>query len=128
MFPMNDPPMLLIPTMAYVTHHLSFGVTGNLTYEPPYLLARKILRPRPPEQRAHQLEDRHRLSGQRRARWDFRRGHNYGGHHDEAKITGIAALGARLLPDGSDTFRRLLLGQPGEEYAFREPRGDPPAW
>ena len=41
MFPMNDP-NLLIPTMAYVTRHLSFGVTGNLTYEPPYVLARKF--------------------------------------------------------------------------------------
>ena len=41
MVPMNDP-TLLIPTMSYVTKHLSFGVTGNLTYEPPYLLARKF--------------------------------------------------------------------------------------
>ncbi len=41
MFPMNDP-LLLIPPMAYVTKHLSFGVTANLTYEPPYLLARRF--------------------------------------------------------------------------------------
>jgi FMN-dependent oxidoreductase (nitrilotriacetate monooxygenase family) len=41
MFPMNDP-MFLIPTMAHVTKHLSFGVTGNLTYNPPFLLARKF--------------------------------------------------------------------------------------
>ena len=41
MFPMNDP-MLLIPTMAHFTRHLGFGVTGNLTYETPYLLARKL--------------------------------------------------------------------------------------
>jgi FMN-dependent oxidoreductase (nitrilotriacetate monooxygenase family) len=41
MFPMNDP-LLLIPTMAYVTKHLSFGVTANLSYEPPYALARRF--------------------------------------------------------------------------------------
>lgn len=41
MFPMNDP-MLVIPTMAYFTRHLSFGVTGNLTYDAPFLLARKF--------------------------------------------------------------------------------------
>jgi FMN-dependent oxidoreductase (nitrilotriacetate monooxygenase family) len=41
MFPMNDP-LLLIPTMAYVTEHLSFGVTANLSYEPPYALARRF--------------------------------------------------------------------------------------
>lgn len=41
MVPMNDP-LLVIPTMAYVTEHLGFGVTANLSYEPPYLLARKF--------------------------------------------------------------------------------------
>lgn len=41
MVPMNDP-LLLIPTMAYVTKHLSFGVTANLSYEPPYALARRF--------------------------------------------------------------------------------------
>jgi len=41
MFPMNDP-TLLIPTMAHATRHLSFGVTGNLSYEAPYSLARKF--------------------------------------------------------------------------------------
>jgi FMN-dependent oxidoreductase (nitrilotriacetate monooxygenase family) len=41
MFPMNDP-LLLIPTMAYVTQHLSFGVTANLSYEQPYALARRF--------------------------------------------------------------------------------------
>lgn len=41
MFPMNDP-LLLIPTMAYVTRHLSFGVTANLIHEPPYALARRF--------------------------------------------------------------------------------------
>jgi FMN-dependent oxidoreductase (nitrilotriacetate monooxygenase family) len=39
--PVNDP-MLLIPTMAYVTRHLGFGVTCNVTYEPPYLFARRM--------------------------------------------------------------------------------------
>ena len=41
MLPMNDP-LLLIPTMAYATKHLSFGVTANLSYEPPYALARRF--------------------------------------------------------------------------------------
>jgi len=41
MFPMNDP-LLVIPTMAYVTTNLSFGVTANLSYEPPYALARRF--------------------------------------------------------------------------------------
>ncbi len=41
MFPMNDP-LLLIPTMAYVTRNLSFGVTANLSYEHPYPLARRF--------------------------------------------------------------------------------------
>ncbi|KQX23246.1 MULTISPECIES: LLM class flavin-dependent oxidoreductase [unclassified Sphingomonas] len=41
MFPSNDP-MMLIPAMAAVTEHLCFGVTANTTYEPPYLLARRL--------------------------------------------------------------------------------------
>ncbi|KVE40007.1 LLM class flavin-dependent oxidoreductase [Burkholderia sp. TSV86] len=39
--PVNDP-MLLVPAMAQVTQHLGFGVTANLTYEPPYLFARRM--------------------------------------------------------------------------------------
>jgi FMN-dependent oxidoreductase (nitrilotriacetate monooxygenase family) len=39
--PVNDP-LLLIPAMAYVTQHLGFGVTCNLTYEPPYTFARRM--------------------------------------------------------------------------------------
>lgn len=39
--PLLDP-MLLVPAMAQVTRHLSFGVTGNTTYETPYLLARRL--------------------------------------------------------------------------------------
>lgn len=39
--PLLDP-MLLLPAMAMVTEHLSFGVTGNTTYENPYLLARRL--------------------------------------------------------------------------------------
>lgn len=35
-------PMLLVPPMALVTRHLSFGITGNTTYETPYLLARRL--------------------------------------------------------------------------------------
>jgi FMN-dependent oxidoreductase (nitrilotriacetate monooxygenase family) len=39
--PVNDP-MLLIPAMAAATRHLGFGVTANLTYEAPYLFARRM--------------------------------------------------------------------------------------
>jgi alkanesulfonate monooxygenase len=40
-FPVNDP-LLLVPAMALVTKHLSFGVTGTPTYEPPYSFARRL--------------------------------------------------------------------------------------
>jgi alkanesulfonate monooxygenase len=39
--PVNDP-LLLVPAMAHATHHLGFGVTVNLSYEPPYSLARRM--------------------------------------------------------------------------------------
>ena len=39
--PVNDP-TLLVPAMAAVTEHLGFGVTVNLGYEHPYLLARRF--------------------------------------------------------------------------------------
>jgi len=39
--PVNDP-ILLISAMAAVTQNLGFGVTVNLTYEQPYLLARRF--------------------------------------------------------------------------------------
>ena len=39
--PVNDP-TLLIPAMAAVTEHLGFGVTANLTYESPFLFARRM--------------------------------------------------------------------------------------
>jgi FMN-dependent oxidoreductase (nitrilotriacetate monooxygenase family) len=39
--PINDP-TLVIPAMAAVTRHLGFGVTANLTYEQPYLFARRM--------------------------------------------------------------------------------------
>ena len=35
-------PMLLVPAMAAVTKHLAFGITGNTSYETPYLLARRF--------------------------------------------------------------------------------------
>ena len=41
MFPINDP-LLLIPTMSHATKHIGFGVTANLTFEQPYLLARRF--------------------------------------------------------------------------------------
>ena len=39
--PVNDP-ALLVSAMSAVTQHLGFGVTVNLTYEQPYLLARRF--------------------------------------------------------------------------------------
>ncbi|XDF33888.1 LLM class flavin-dependent oxidoreductase [Paracidovorax avenae] len=39
--PVNDP-VLLVPAMAADTRHLSYGVTVNLSYEQPYLLARRF--------------------------------------------------------------------------------------
>src|SRR5579859_4167796 len=41
MMPNNDP-MVLISAMAAVTRNLCYGITGNTTYEPPYLLARRF--------------------------------------------------------------------------------------
>jgi long-chain alkane monooxygenase len=39
--PVNDP-LMVVPVMAAVTTHIGFGVTANLTYEPPYLFARRL--------------------------------------------------------------------------------------
>jgi FMN-dependent oxidoreductase (nitrilotriacetate monooxygenase family) len=39
--PVNDP-MLLVPAMAAATRHLGFGVTANLSFEPPYTFARRL--------------------------------------------------------------------------------------
>jgi FMN-dependent oxidoreductase (nitrilotriacetate monooxygenase family) len=39
--PVNDP-LMVVPAMAAVTRHIGFGVTANLTYEPPYLFARRL--------------------------------------------------------------------------------------
>jgi FMN-dependent oxidoreductase (nitrilotriacetate monooxygenase family) len=39
--PANEP-LLLIPAMAAVTEHLGFGVTSNLSFEPPYPFARRM--------------------------------------------------------------------------------------
>jgi len=41
MMPNNDP-MMLISAMAAVSRDLCFGITGNTTYETPYLLARRF--------------------------------------------------------------------------------------
>jgi hypothetical protein len=38
---LNDP-LLLIPAMAYVTRNLGFGVTCAVSYEHPYMLARRL--------------------------------------------------------------------------------------
>ena len=39
--PVNDP-LLLVPAMAAVTRNLGFGVTVNLSYEPPFTFARRM--------------------------------------------------------------------------------------
>jgi Luciferase-like monooxygenase len=39
--PVNDP-MMVVPAMAAVTTQIGFGVTANLTYEPPYLFAGRL--------------------------------------------------------------------------------------
>jgi FMN-dependent oxidoreductase (nitrilotriacetate monooxygenase family) len=39
--PCNDP-MMVVPVMAQVTKHLGFGITGNLSYEQPYMFARRM--------------------------------------------------------------------------------------
>ncbi|NBA97233.1 LLM class flavin-dependent oxidoreductase [Pseudomonas sp. R5(2019)] len=39
--PVNDP-LLLVSAMAAMTRHLGFGLTANLTYEAPYLFARRM--------------------------------------------------------------------------------------
>jgi alkanesulfonate monooxygenase len=39
--PVNDP-ALLVPAMAAATRHLGFGVTANLSFEPPYGFARRM--------------------------------------------------------------------------------------
>src|SRR5579884_116453 len=39
--PVNDP-VLVIPAMATATKHLGFGVTCTLSFEPPYLFARRM--------------------------------------------------------------------------------------
>ena len=41
MAPMNDP-TLAISAMALVTEHLGFGVTANLTFEHPFIMARRF--------------------------------------------------------------------------------------
>jgi len=40
-FPRLDP-LLLVSAMAHVTRHLGFGVTSSVSYEPPYLFARRM--------------------------------------------------------------------------------------
>lgn len=41
MAPMNDP-TLTIPLMAHATEHVGFGVTANLSYEHPFIMARRM--------------------------------------------------------------------------------------
>ena len=39
--PVGDP-FLLVPAMAHATEHLGFGITANLTYDPPFPFARRL--------------------------------------------------------------------------------------
>lgn len=39
--PLNDP-AVIVSAMAAVTQHLGFGITANLSFEPPYLFARRM--------------------------------------------------------------------------------------
>jgi FMN-dependent oxidoreductase (nitrilotriacetate monooxygenase family) len=39
--PVNDP-LQLVPTMAYLTEHLGFGLTASLSFEHPYTFARRV--------------------------------------------------------------------------------------
>ncbi|MBH0238919.1 LLM class flavin-dependent oxidoreductase [Methylobrevis albus] len=39
--PVNDP-LLVVPTMAYATQNIGFGVTVSTSYEHPYILARRL--------------------------------------------------------------------------------------
>ena len=39
--PSNEP-LMLVPAMAAVTEHLGFGLTSNLSFEPPYTFARRM--------------------------------------------------------------------------------------
>ena len=70
--PVNDP-LMLISAMAAVTKHLGFGVTVNLTYEPPYPVRAAHVDARSSDQGPDRLEHRHRLSRQRRPRHGLRR-------------------------------------------------------
>ena len=38
--PVNDP-LMLVPAMALATEHLGFGITANLSFEPPTVFARR---------------------------------------------------------------------------------------
>jgi alkanesulfonate monooxygenase len=40
-FPRLDP-LLLVSAMAHVTQHTGFGITSSVTYEPPYMFARRM--------------------------------------------------------------------------------------
>lgn len=40
-FPRLDP-LLLVSAMAHVTRHVGFGITSSVSYEPPYLFARRM--------------------------------------------------------------------------------------
>ena len=65
--PANEP-LMLIPAMAAVTEHLGFGVTSNLSFEPPYPFRAADVDARPPHRGTDRLERGDRLSRQRRAR------------------------------------------------------------
>ena len=59
--PANEP-LMLIPAMAAVTQNLGFGVTSNLSFEPPYPFARQDVDAGSPDRRPDRLERGDRLS------------------------------------------------------------------
>ena len=65
--PSNEP-LMLIPAMAAVTKHLGFGVTSNLSFEPPYPFARRMSTLDHLTEGRDRLERGDRLSRQRRPR------------------------------------------------------------
>src|SRR5215467_4253653 len=118
--PVNDP-MMVVPVMAAVTEHIRFGVIANLTYEPPYLFARRMSTLDHLTGRPGQLEHRDRLSRQRgtrhgfdgptRPRWPVRR-------RRRVHVRRLSVVGGEL-------GRRRRAARQEEPY-FRRSRQNPP--
>jgi alkanesulfonate monooxygenase SsuD/methylene tetrahydromethanopterin reductase-like flavin-dependent oxidoreductase (luciferase family) len=110
--PVNDP-LLLVSAMAAVTRHLGFGLTANLTYEAPYLFARR-------------LSTLDHLSGGR-VGWNIVTGYL----DSAAKAMGLTPLrSGRRIPGGAlQTLGRQLGGRcrgAGPRTAHLRPAGESP--